>query len=106
MFNRRSLLAFAIACAIATPAFAQTRSRWTTEEAAAWREGTGWLVGANFGPAYAINQLLMAKYELPRLPLSYLPIGAVVLWLLGQASVFGPARRGAAVPPAVATRSA
>ena len=31
---------------------------------------------------------------------------AVVLWLLGQASVFGPARRGAAVPPAVATRSA
>ena len=56
--------------------------------------------------AYAINQLLMAKYELPRLPLSYLPIGAVALWLLGQIAVFGPARRAAAVPPAVATRSA
>lgn len=55
--------------------------------------------------AYGINQLLMGKYELPRLPLHYLPIGAVALWVLGQLAVFGPARRAAAVPPAVATRS-
>jgi putative ABC transport system permease protein len=55
--------------------------------------------------AYGINQLLMGKYELPRLPAIYLPVGAVVLWLLGQVSVLGPARRAAAVPPAVATRS-
>ncbi|HBK47600.1 MAG TPA: ABC transporter permease [Xanthomonadaceae bacterium] len=55
--------------------------------------------------AYAINQMLMGRYELPRLPLLYLPIGAVLLWLLGQLSVLGPARRAAAVPPAVATRS-
>ena len=55
--------------------------------------------------AYGINQLLMGKYELPRLPAMYLPIGAVVLWLLGQLAVFGPARRAAAVPPAVATRT-
>ena len=55
--------------------------------------------------AYGINQLLMGKYELPRLPALYLPIGALVLWLLGQLSVLGPARRAAAVPPAVATRS-
>ncbi len=55
--------------------------------------------------AYAINQLLMQRYELPRLPLHYLPIGAVALWLLGQVAVLGPARRAAAVPPAVATRS-
>lgn len=55
--------------------------------------------------AHGINQLLMSKYELPRLPLYYLPIGAVALWLLGQAAVFGPARRAAAVPPAIATRS-
>lgn len=55
--------------------------------------------------AYGINQLLMGKYELPRLPLYYLPVGAVLLWLLGQASVLGPAIRAAAVPPAVATRS-
>lgn len=39
------------------------------------------------------------------LPLAYLPIGAVVLWLLGQLAVLGPALRTAAVPPVVATRS-
>lgn len=55
--------------------------------------------------AYALNQLLMSRYELPRLPFVYLPVGAVILWLLGQAAVLGPARRAAAVPPAVATRS-
>ena len=55
--------------------------------------------------AYGINQLLMSAYELPRLPALYLPIGALVLWSLGQISVLGPARRAAAVPPAVATRS-
>ena len=55
--------------------------------------------------AYGINLMLMERYALPRLPAMYLPVGAVVLWLLGQASVFGPARRAAAVPPAVATRS-
>ena len=56
--------------------------------------------------AFAINQLLMGRYELPRLPLAYLPIGALTLWLLGQLAVLGPARRAASVPPAVATRSA
>jgi len=56
--------------------------------------------------AYSINLWLMSAYELPRMPASYLPIGAVLLWLLGQVAVFGPAHRAAAVPPAVATRSA
>jgi len=37
--------------------------------------------------------------------LSYLPIGAVALWLIGQAAVLGPALRAANVPPVVATRS-
>lgn len=55
--------------------------------------------------AYAINQFLMTHYELQRLPAMYLPIGAVALWLLGQIAVYGPAKRAAAVPPAVATRS-
>ncbi len=55
--------------------------------------------------AYALNLLLMTQYELPRLPLYYLPIGAIVLWLLGQLAVLGPALRAAAVPPVVATRS-
>ncbi|WP_024889123.1 ABC transporter permease [Luteimonas huabeiensis] len=56
--------------------------------------------------AYGLNQWLMARYEIPRLPLSYLPAGAIALWLLGQIAVYWPARRAAAVPPAVATRSA
>ena len=55
--------------------------------------------------AYGLNQMLMKYYELPRLPAMYLPIGAVALWLLGQIAVYGPAKRAAAVPPAVATRS-
>jgi putative ABC transport system permease protein len=36
----------------------------------------------------------------------YLPVGAVLLWALGQLAVFWPARKAAAVPPAIATRSA
>jgi putative ABC transport system permease protein len=55
--------------------------------------------------AYALNLVLMQHYELPRLPLYYLPIGALVLWGLGQLAVLGPALRAAAVPPVVATRS-
>jgi len=56
--------------------------------------------------AYAANLWLMRMYELPRLPPGFLPVGAVALWLLGQLAVLGPALRAAAVPPAVATRSA
>ena len=55
--------------------------------------------------AFALNLLLMTHYELPRLPLYYLPVGALTLWLLGQLAVLGPALRAAAVPPVVATRS-
>ena len=35
-----------------------------------------------------------------------LPFGAVALWILGQLAVLWPAQRAAAVPPAIATRSA
>jgi putative ABC transport system permease protein len=56
--------------------------------------------------AYALNLMLMTQYELPRLPLYYLPVGALALWVLGQLAVLGPALRAAAVPPVVATRSA
>ncbi|WP_269790009.1 FtsX-like permease family protein [Stenotrophomonas sp. Iso1] len=66
--------------------------------------GIGIVVGMLL--AYLLNQWLMGRYELPRLPLLYLPIGAVLLWMLGQIAVFGPARKAAAIPPAVATRSA
>ena len=55
--------------------------------------------------AVGLNLLLMKHYELPRLPLWYLPVGAAVLWLLGQLSVLAPALRASNVPPVVATRS-
>ncbi|MBW8758946.1 MAG: ABC transporter permease [Burkholderiales bacterium] len=54
--------------------------------------------------AYAINQWLMTQYELPRLPIAYLPLGALMLWTLGQLAVLAPARRAAALPPAHAMR--
>lgn len=56
--------------------------------------------------AFAINQLLMGRSDLGRLPLYYLPAGAVLLWAIGQLAVFAPARRAASIPPATATRSA
>ena len=52
-----------------------------------------------------LNLLLMQHYELPRLPLWYLPVGAGMLWLLGQLAVLAPALRASRVPPVVATRS-
>jgi putative ABC transport system permease protein len=55
--------------------------------------------------AYAINLFLMERYALARLPVQFLPVGAITLWLLGQVAVLGPARRAASVPPAVATRT-
>ncbi|MGH8042283.1 MAG: ABC transporter permease [Rudaea sp.] len=55
--------------------------------------------------AYGINLFLMTHYELPRLPLLYLPIGAIALWMIGQLAVLSPALRAAKVPPVVATRS-
>lgn len=55
--------------------------------------------------AYGLNLLLMQHYELPRLPWSYLPAGALALWTLGQLAVLAPALRAANVPPVVATRS-
>lgn len=54
--------------------------------------------------AYAGNQVLMHYFETARLPLLYLPLGAIALFALGQAAVIGPALRAATVPPIVATR--
>ena len=56
--------------------------------------------------AIGINVWLMAHYAVPRLPIVYLPIGAVALWTLGQLAVLGPALRAARVPPTTAMRAA
>jgi putative ABC transport system permease protein len=55
--------------------------------------------------AYLMNLTLMRFYELPRLPLYYIPVSAVILLLLGQAAVLVPALRAAAITPVAAIRS-
>jgi putative ABC transport system permease protein len=54
----------------------------------------------------ALNQLLVSKLEMARLPLEYLVGGGVVFWALGVIAVYGPAWRAASISPALATRSA
>jgi len=55
--------------------------------------------------AFGLNWFLDTEYSTGRMPLWYLPLGMVALWLLGQLAVLLPARRAAAIPPALATRS-
>jgi len=55
--------------------------------------------------AWGVSLALMQHYELPQLPLAYLPGGALALWLLGQLAVWGPARRASLIPPVEALRS-
>jgi putative ABC transport system permease protein len=64
-------------------------------------------VGIALGVVLAIglNQLLVSKVELARLPLVYVGGGTIAAWALGLLAVLGPAWRAASVPPAVATRS-
>ena len=56
--------------------------------------------------ALALNQLLVSKLELARLPAEYMVLGAAAFWALGIAAVYGPAWRAASISPALATRSA
>ena len=55
--------------------------------------------------AFAFGQWLSAAYSLPRLEPWYVAAGIVLLWILGQLAVYVPARRAAAIPPALATRT-
>lgn len=55
--------------------------------------------------AVGISLWLMQLYALPRMPLAWLPAGAVALWILGQVAVLAPARRAAALPPVQALRA-
>jgi putative ABC transport system permease protein len=55
--------------------------------------------------ALATGYYLSLQYALPRLDLYYLIGGVLLLWLIGQLAAWQPARRAAAVPPSVATRT-
>ena len=57
---RTSLLVL-LCCLSTSPLFA--RPRWTAEQANAWYQAQPWLVGSNFIPADAINQLEMWQAE-------------------------------------------
>ncbi|BBB63174.1 ABC transporter permease [Undibacterium sp. KW1] len=55
--------------------------------------------------AIGLNQLLVSKLELTKLPAAYLLGGSVIFWILGIIAVVGPAARAASISPATATRS-
>jgi putative ABC transport system permease protein len=65
--------------------------------------GAGVVIGMAL--AYVANGMLMRYYELPHLPWNYLPVGGLVVLVLGQLAVLAPALRAAEVPPVVATRA-
>ena len=69
-----------------------------------WLLTTGGVIAGSV-LAFAFGQWLSSAYSLPRLPPSYVAGGVVVLWILGQLAAFLPARRAAAIPPAIATRT-
>ena len=60
----RATLALAAVFFTVAPASAQQpAARWSVERAQAWERETGWLVGANYAPSTAINQLEMWQAE-------------------------------------------
>ncbi len=65
--------------------------------------GSGCVVGIVL--AIGLNLWLMSHYEMSRIPVWYVLVGVLALLALGQAAVFGPARRASRVSPVEATRS-
>jgi len=65
------------------------------------------LVGVALGAALAIglNMWMVETFSLTRLNAWLLPVAMLLLCLVGQLAVLGPARKAASVPPAVATRT-
>ncbi|HVS75369.1 MAG TPA: FtsX-like permease family protein, partial [Steroidobacteraceae bacterium] len=55
--------------------------------------------------ALGVADWLSVQYQLPRLDLDYLAIGVLAIGVIGQLAAWQPARRAAAVPPSVATRT-
>lgn len=65
--------------------------------------GAGAVLGSVL--ALALGQWLSSHYGEPRLDLAYVLTSIVTLWAVGQLAAWHPARRAAAVPPSVATRT-
>jgi putative ABC transport system permease protein len=65
--------------------------------------GAGAVLGSVL--ALALGQWLSDHYGEPRLDLPYVAASILMLWAVGQLAAWQPARRAAAVPPSVATRT-
>lgn len=55
--------------------------------------------------AVALNIAMVQAFALTPLAWYVVPIAMIVLWIVGQAAVAGPARRASNISPAIATRS-
>lgn len=55
--------------------------------------------------AVAMNIWMVQAFDLTPIAWYMIPLAMIALWVVGQAAVYGPARRASLVPPAVATRS-
>ncbi|MBA4150351.1 MAG: cellulase family glycosylhydrolase [Verrucomicrobia bacterium] len=58
-----ALLLLLVGCSTTQKQTLQTRERWTEEQANSWYAKQPWLVGCNFSPSTAINQLEMWQAE-------------------------------------------
>jgi len=68
MRNRVAFLLFAATTLLLPASPAAARERWTAEQAEAWGREQPWLVGCNFSPSTAINQLEMWQADTFDLP--------------------------------------
>lgn len=69
-----------------------------------------WLIttgGAILGAVLTVSLAywLETTYSLPRLDFTYIPVGFVILWALGQFAAYVPAKRATKISPALATRT-
>lgn len=64
-------------------------------------------MGVVLGAALTIglNVILVNTFSLSPIDWYYIPIGMLVLWIVGQIAVFGPAKKAAGIAPAIATRT-
>jgi putative ABC transport system permease protein len=63
----------------------------------------GLVVGS--GLAIALNMSMVEAFSIEPLAWYVIPLGMLILWLVGQVAVAGPARRASNITPALATRS-
>ena len=65
------------------------------------------LIGVLLGAALTIglNIIMIEAFTLTRIAWYLVPLAMLMLLVVGQAAVLGPAKRASSVPPAVATRT-